>query len=457
MQSKIILILICSIYFLNGLNLTIHFTQNPPNHEMLDVEIAGNILIVPGNLGGMAIYDIANPESPELLTTYEIGGCKPYHVEVKEDILFASCKNNGIVLVDISNPGNPDRIGNIDYPPGDDFTWEDISIQDDLLAVSVNNDGVLFFDISVILEPQFISQLITDNAWTTILSNNHLYVADGEAGIKIYEITDLDNPDLISFITTNDVTKDLALDGHLLYAAIGSGGVDLYNVSDPVSPEYLANFNSSGMANRIDLFDGKLALSDWLDVKILEWNGADLELIGYKNTSGRAMAIHTLDNYIFSAEWSNIVVFEYGEITGSDLDLDEYVVNFPLVENGESDTLYLELMNNGNSVLEINTAFFNWGEFSTTTDINNLAPGELQIVDIIYTAGAVNASGQYIIQSNDPDESMVSCVINGNINGIDVGEPAPDFELPIAANGTGNFQLSDYLGKVVVLAFFHPT
>ena len=46
--------------------------------------------------------------------------------------------------------------------------------------------------------------------------------------------------------------------------------------------------------------------------------------------------------------------------------------------------------------------------------------------------------------------------INGNINGANVGEEAPDFNLEIVANGTGTFQLSDYLCQIVVLAFFSP-
>ena len=39
---------------------------------------------------------------------------------------------------------------------------------------------------------------------------------------------------------------------------------------------------------------------------------------------------------------------------------------------------------------------------------------------------------------------------------LGVNTTAPDFELDIVANGDGSFQLSDYLGSVVVIAFFSP-
>ena len=68
----------------------------------------------------------------------------------------------------------------------------------------------------------------------------------------------------------------------------------------------------------------------------------------------------------------------------------------------------------------------------------------------------INASGSYRIYSDDADESEVLCEINGNINGANIGDQAPDFELEIVANGNGTFRLSDHLGQVVVLAFFSP-
>ena len=80
----------------------------------------------------------------------------------------------------------------------------------------------------------------------------------------------------------------------------------------------------------------------------------------------------------------------------------------------------------------------------------------MQTVEIIYSASNANASGSYRIYSNDPDEPEIVCETNGNIDGANVGEAAPDFDLDYVANGSGNFNLSDHLGEVIVLAFFSP-
>ena len=167
------------------------------------------------------------------------------------------------------------------------------------------------------------------------------------------------------------------------------------------------------------------------------------------------MAIATKGNYIYSAEWASIQVFEYGEVVGSDVDLSTYELNYPFVENGESYTLSLDVINNGNQVLNVIDAYTTNNEF-TYTSLNNLLPGESQTIDVTYTANSNNSSGSYRIFSNDPDEEQLICETNGNINGANVGDIAPNFNLPIIANGSGSFELSDYLGKVVVLAFFAP-
>ena len=191
------------------------------------------------------------------------------------------------------------------------------------------------------------------------------------------------------------------------------------------------------------------------DKRILEWDGSNLNLVGFKNTTRRTMAIATKDNYIYSGEWATVQVFEYGEIEGPDIDLDLYELNFPYVNNVESYSLSLDVTNNGNQSLNIIDAYTTNNDF-TYTNLDNLSPGQTQTIYITYTANSNNSSGSYRIFSNDEDESEIICETNGNINGANIGNTAPDFELDIIANGSGTFQLSDHIGQVVVLAFFAP-
>ena len=138
-----------------------------------------------------------------------------------------------------------------------------------------------------------------------------------------------------------------------MYVAIGSDGVDIYDISDPANPIFLDNYNTNTLAHRISPFENKLAVSDWDDVDILQWDGSSLNRVGYKNTGNRTMAIATKDNYIYSAEWASVQAFEYGPVDGPDIDLSTLELNYPYVNSGDSYSLFLDIINNGSSALTI--------------------------------------------------------------------------------------------------------
>ena len=57
------------------------------------------------------------------------------------------------------------------------------------------------------------------------------------------------------------------------------------------APCYLDNYNTSVLANRIEIFGDKLAVADWDDIEILQWDGENLNIVGYKNTTRRTMLL----------------------------------------------------------------------------------------------------------------------------------------------------------------------
>ena len=416
-----------------GKNLTIHGRYNPQNRELLDVKFSGNTMIITGNLNGTEFYDISDSLNPVHLANLEIPfgnqnrALPNFIAAISDTILYLSSRQRGIAIVNISDPSNPNYIAMVTQPAGSNYSYDGLMAHDSALYASAHEHGVI--------------------------------IMNGEFGIKIMNITDLSNPVTITDILTEGATKDMVLDGDQLTLAMGSNGIARYDLSDPSDPQLLATYNSSGLANRIALFNGKIAVSDWLDVKILEYNGSEIELVGYKNTGYRTMAINAKSNVIYSAEWRHLQVLEYGSISGPDLDLSTHDISFPEINVGEQDTMPLYLTNNGSAALVFDYDYFSHADFSTSTELNTLAAGDSIVVDIIYTKSGQNATGVYNIPSNDPDESQLSCDILGNYDGVNVGMTAPDFTLPIAANGTGNFNLNQHwsdAGEIVVIAFFSP-
>ena len=462
---KILLPIFIIFSSITGKNLTIHGRYNPQNRELLDVKFSGNTMIITGNLNGTEFYDISDSLNPVHLANLEIPfgnqnrALPNFIAAISDTILYLSSRHRGIAIVNISDPSNPNYIAMVTQPAGSNYSYDGLMAHDSLLYASAHEHGVILFNISAPDSPSFIGQIPAENAWGTAFLDSLLIIMNGEFGFKIMNITDLSNPVTITDIPTAGATKDMALEGNQLTIAMGSDGISRYDLSDPYNPQLLATYNSSGLANRIALFNGKIAVSEWLDVKILEYNDNEFELVGYKNTGYRTMAINTKGNVIYSAEWRHLQVFECGSINGPDLDLSSHDISFPEINIGEQDTMPLYLTNNGTADLVFDYDYFSHPDFSTSTELNTLAAGDSVLVDIIYAKSGQNATGVYNIPSNDPDEPQSSCNILGNYDGVNVGMIAPDFTLPIAANGTGNYNLNQHWsegGEIVVITFFSP-
>ena len=453
---KNIILLIGLSTFSLSLNLRLHDYHNPSASHILDAEIIEDILIVTGMVGGIEFYDISNPETLEHLTSFNLssgggggGGSKPNCVKALGNYAYITTKN-GVAILNISNPSNPQSLGYISGTSN--RILENLDILNNTLAVAAHEDGILFYDLSSQTNPQLIATIETENAWTVHLTNSHIYIGD-ESSLSIYD-TDYNH---ISSLNLPNSIKDIKTDDSYIYVALGTDGVMVLDIMfNNGTPNIIDTYNTTSLANRLDVFENKVAVSDWDDVEILQVDNQSLEKVGYKNTTRRTMAIVTKDNYIYSAEWAAVQVFEFGEVQGADIDLSTYELNYPFVEDGESYTLSLDITNNGNSTFILNEAYVTNDEFSPSL-LNNLNPGETETIDIAYTADAANASGTYRIYSNDLDEPEILCETNGNIIGANIGDQAPNFNLEIVANGNGNFELSDHIGEVIVLAFFAPT
>lgn len=462
------------ISFLFCLNLSLHDYDNPSATHILDADVFDDLLIVVGMIGGIEFYDISNPQSLNHLTSFNLssggggggGGAKPNCISIVDGYAYITTKN-GVAIIDISNPSNPQSLGYISGT--NNLILENLDIHNELLAVAAHEDGVLLYDISNPSNPSYISTISAQNAWAAEIDEYYLYVADGTMLSVYYEIEGESNEyALLSSLELSNAIKDIAIDAssEYLYVAIGSDGVVAINLMFNATPQIVATYNTSAMANRLEVFDGnKIAVSDWDDVEVLELNiddtdwsdwTASLDLVGYKNTTRRTMAIAVKDNYIYSAEWASVQVFEFEEIEGADIDLSAYELNYPYTENGTSFSMSIDVTNNGNSNLIISDNYTTNSEFVVENPLSQLAPGESQTVEVTYFANENNASGSYRIFSNDSDEPELICETNGNINGANIGQVASDFDLEVVANGSGNFQLSDYLGSIVVIAFFAP-
>jgi len=426
------------------------------NYELLDVFLDGNIAYIPAGLGGLNIVDIADPAHPVVLSSYRAEGCdwgRIYAWTANKNYAFGVGRDCGVHIVDVSDLTKPEHV--ITYSDGDEseLRYEHAELANSTLYLARHQHGVEIVDVSQAQSPGKVGVIPSQNAWATLATDNLLFIADGAAGVKIVDISTL-SPKIIASITTSGTAKDLALSNSSLFVAVGAAGVDMINVSNPSNPLLVDNYNTSGYASRVSVSNGRVAVSDWDDVEVLEFSDGELKLVGYKNTGGRVMALSTAGDLIYSAEWTGLSIFKFGEIYSTDIDLGNRRLEFPRTPVNAAETLLVSIRSNGAISLEISDIQVVNPDFSVMFPSTSVPADSSMEVQVIYTPESTTWEGTLTFNTNDPDEQKIIIRMQGNHPyGPMVGDQTPPFELQ-SVNGFGTISDETYLGQPVVIAFF---
>jgi len=440
-----------------GENLKLISAIRPSVIELLDVEIFGNHVFVPGGLGGLDIINVADPANPISLSRLTAEGCeygRIYAWHASGDYAFGAGRACGIKVINISDLSSPTNEGL--YQP-DNGSYEHVAGFETLLFAAVHGLGVEIIDRSDPLDLKHIAWVQTTNAWALAVSENggHLYVADGIGGLTIIDISDPHSASKLGTARSSGIAKDIAISGDYLFMAVGASGVDMYDISQPANPQLVSNYNTSGYASRISVSGNHLAVADWDDVEVLSWSAVSgLSLAGIKNTGGRVMAVAMKGDLVYSAEWILFRVFQFGSIETADIDLSTRKIDFPFLDPGQSLADTILITNSGAAILNINNAFADHIDFEVDLVNTTLEPGSSTEIRVLYTPTLKEGRAHLIIESDDPDEPTVTVTLRGNPRaGVDVGMTAANFTLP-SVNGFPTTSLSDFRGQPVLLTLF---
>ncbi len=204
---------------------------------------------------------------------------------------------------------------------GDTFdVWVDEILN--LAYVTSGYEGLRIFDISDPSEPELLSHVPESPA---LISTGHssgfahqiyvydeiAYIGDGSSGLTIIDCQDPQNPEIL----TNYVggyTWDVHVENNLAYIVngfnnIGNPGFMILNVSDPSNPVQLSNSLTSGDTNGVEIAGNKAYVLKTEGLKILDIsNSSEPQLIGqYAGPTGSfAIDVEISGNYAFLTFWN---------------------------------------------------------------------------------------------------------------------------------------------------------
>jgi hypothetical protein len=215
----------------------------------------GTIAYIADGMNGLQIIDISNPNSPTLLSTFNLEYHITYDIALSKDGTKAYIANDfaGLKIIDISNPRRPTLY--YTYNTGG-YVMRVILSKDETKAyILEKNYGFEIIDISEIANYKITllgtlhnTRGETQGAITLSNDGTKAYIANGRKGLQIIDISNPRNPTILGSLrnTTYGVGQDITLskDGTKAYIADKAEGLKIINILNPKNPTLIGSFKS---------------------------------------------------------------------------------------------------------------------------------------------------------------------------------------------------------------------
>ena len=162
-----------------------------------------------------------------------------------------------LVILDISDPTQPTLSGQ--SPPLPE-TVERIKVSGGLAYIADGDSGIYIFDISDPAAPSQLGHYDTDGtAYDLAVEGIYAYVADGGDGLKIIDISNPAAPSQVGNIDTPSTAYGVAVRGIYVYVAAYYSEIRIINVQDPQHPIEIGHYDDVSWPVKITL-DWRLCL-----------------------------------------------------------------------------------------------------------------------------------------------------------------------------------------------------
>ena len=148
----------------------------------------------------------------------------------------------------------------------------------------------------------FITRIITPGIVEDILKDaDHLYIANDQFGLSIFDIADINNPKEIGSLQLPGITHRIKLYDNHLYTANYEEGVRIVSVKDPYNPMEVAFYKTGAMVMNIDLKDNYLYSTQYSKIDICDIiNPSDPVFVKRFSTFVWCWDLVIKDDYIFA-------------------------------------------------------------------------------------------------------------------------------------------------------------
>ena len=276
-----------------------------------DVLVKDTLVYIAQGQGGLLILDVSNPKVPIFISelTYGLRGYS-YKLANKDSVVYLAAGGFGVSIVNVANPVHPVITPEIrSIAPAKNFY-----IMEEYLFTAVSEEGVNIAKIDNPTYPDFRQTFFVPGyaqAVCTSADNNFLFIACGEVGFTIFDISDFQDGyniyPLVDLLDTPGFAEDVTIhpDLPVAFLACGTGGLAIVNYSDTSNVKIISTYATGGYAKEVVYDENKVYVTTELrGLQIFDVSNLNSPVrIGTVETK-YAMALTLDDKYVYLADQS---------------------------------------------------------------------------------------------------------------------------------------------------------
>jgi hypothetical protein len=219
------------------------------------------------------VFDVTNPGNPQLLGLLDSVGYS-MGILVTDTLVLLANGNEGLWIINARNPAEPRLVSRIPAARREEPVWS-CWLDGQLVYVANGLAGLEIYDIADPLQPVRLGGYDTDGAvYGVEVRYPYAYLADGGYGCRILDVSDPTSPQQAGhLLTPGNAACDIALDGGLAYVADGPWGVRAIRVTDPQNPTEVGYYHIGGYSLDVEVADGKVYVANQRGWRVLERHG----------------------------------------------------------------------------------------------------------------------------------------------------------------------------------------
>ncbi|HJN76324.1 MAG TPA: hypothetical protein QGF58_20515 [Myxococcota bacterium] len=416
--------------------------------EWVDLDLDGDDAYAVGQ-GGLGIFDISDVSAPEFVTWFpeEDDHARYHRVEVLGDgILALSHRDTGLTVAIRDSAGTWQQ-----HNPVLESGLEGLAWSDPILYTTVRGEGVRAYDFTDPENPELLTTVAgPETTWDlSEIIEGWTYAADNAGGVYPIDVSDPGNPVVHDPVPVDGATLHVEATADYLYVSNGGYGVRVLERSDPSAPTEVALVETGGSVLMTDTADGRLWAADHTGVALFDISDPTNPTWLAREVSEQfALAIGASGDVGWVGDWNYFSSFQWTGAEAGELSMSDQEIVLP-AEGGSTE---VRVTNRGAGVLELSGATVDSDEVTVEVSGSLLDSGQSALIRLTY-GGGDDLSATLCVASNDADgPTQERELISGVDSGSYIGATATDFTLRDLEGNSHT--LSEHLGHPVVLAYF---